>query len=98
MKLLVKEDPELGYAYFCPACKRFLCGSADYCIFCGQPLDWEAEKVTYNGKVKWPTTEELEVAYHRKLEGGVVRGTEKNDAGAGDGAGGEEFGPGRGGG
>lgn len=65
MQLLVKTDPELGYAYFCPVCKRFLC-SGDSCQFCGASIDWAAEKVVYSGKVKWPTVEELVAAAGRK--------------------------------
>lgn len=63
MNLLMKLDSELGYAYFCPNCKSFLCDEVRYCRFCGQSLDWDAEKIPYTGKVKWPSLEDLA---HRK--------------------------------
>lgn len=67
MNLLVKEDSVLGYAYFCPKCKRFLCSQEASCRFCGQSLDWEVEEEPYKGPVKWPKMEEL-TAIHKPEE------------------------------
>lgn len=66
MQLLVKTDPELGYAYFCSACKHFVCGG-ERCWFCREPFDWTAEKIPYNGKVKWPTVTELSTARRKEV-------------------------------
>lgn len=68
MRLLIKTDPYLGYAYFCPACKRFLCNNEKNCIFCGQPLDWDVEMVPYDGPVRWPKTGEPIDAYQKLKE------------------------------
>lgn len=56
MPLLVKEDAELGYAFFCPRCKTWehtggLFG--DRCRQCGQLLDYKASRTEYHGKVRW---------------------------------------------
>ena len=65
MNLLVKRDPELGYAYFCPICKHFLCSTVETCPFCGQSLDWEAEKTLYNGPVKWLAAQQGGIAHEK---------------------------------
>ena len=68
MNLLVKTDPELGYAFFCPACKYHTVGG-DTCLFCGEPLEWDTFEEgfgaapLYQGRVKWPTAEEIYAAY-----------------------------------
>ena len=49
--ILWKYDRILGWAYFCPNCKLFLCGHEGTCE-CGQEIDWNNE-VQYKGKVKW---------------------------------------------
>lgn len=49
--ILWKYDPELGWAYFCPNCKKFLCSKQNKCD-CGQEIDWN-HSVEYKGKVKW---------------------------------------------
>lgn len=49
--ILWKYDSELGYAYFCPNCKLFLCTHVEKCK-CGQEIDW-SKPVQYKGKVKW---------------------------------------------
>lgn len=49
--ILWKYDSELGWAYFCPNCKKFLCGHEKKCE-CGQEINWD-NKVEYRGKVKW---------------------------------------------
>jgi hypothetical protein len=49
--ILWKYDKELGIAFFCPQCKKFLCSNEEECE-CGQKIDWENE-VEYKGKVKW---------------------------------------------
>ncbi|MDF2609065.1 MAG: hypothetical protein K0R92_539 [Lachnospiraceae bacterium] len=48
---LWKYDGELGIAYFCPDCKRFVCsdGKCD----CGTEIDLSLPKTKYCGKVKW---------------------------------------------
>ncbi|EQB4335446.1 hypothetical protein ACYJ2V_001133 [Clostridium botulinum] len=48
--ILWKYDKELGIAYFCPHCKKFLC-SEQKCE-CGQEIDWDGQD-EYKGKVKW---------------------------------------------
>jgi len=48
--VLWKYDNELGIAYFCPNCKRFICGE-EVCE-CGQELDYNKPK-KYTGKVKF---------------------------------------------
>lgn len=68
MNLLVKTDRELGYAFFCPACKYRTVGE-DTCLFCGEPLEWPTFEEgfgsvpLYRGRVKWPTEEEIDAAY-----------------------------------
>lgn len=49
--ILWKYDSELGIAYFCPECKKFLCSEVQVCE-CGQEISWENPK-KYKGKVKW---------------------------------------------
>jgi hypothetical protein len=49
--ILWKYDLILGWAYFCPSCKLFLCSGEGPCK-CGQEIDWK-NKVEYKGKVKW---------------------------------------------
>lgn len=48
---LWKYDCELGIAFFCPSCKRFVC------IFgkckCGEEIDLSIKAVKYHGKVKF---------------------------------------------
>lgn len=46
-----KEDKNLGIAFFCSNCKRFVCssGSCD----CGKYVDINLPKRKYNGPVKW---------------------------------------------
>ena len=69
MNLLVKTDPELGYAFFCPACKYHTVGG-EACLFCGEPLEWPTFEEgfgsvpLYRGRVKWPTEEEIDAAYN----------------------------------
>lgn len=48
---LVKEDKELGYAFFCPDCKRFVCVSGK--CKCGTSIDLSLPKIKYTGSVKW---------------------------------------------
>ena len=48
---LVKIDKELGYAYFCPNCKRFICTSGK--CKCGTYIDLDLPAIPYKGKVKW---------------------------------------------
>lgn len=48
---LMKQDKELGYAYFCPTCKRFICVSGK--CKCGTEVDLELPKIKYEGKVRW---------------------------------------------
>lgn len=48
---LEKIDKELGYAYFCPDCKRFVCVSGK--CKCGTEVDLNLPKIRYEGKVKW---------------------------------------------
>ncbi len=49
--ILWKYDNELGIAYFCPKCKKFLCDNEKKCE-CGQEINWN-KKYEYKGKVKW---------------------------------------------
>lgn len=49
--ILWKYDQELGIAYFCPNCKKFLCGHEERCE-CGQEINWDS-KDEYKGPVKW---------------------------------------------
>lgn len=46
-----KKDAELGVAYFCSKCHRFVC-STGYCD-CGAYVDLNLPKVEHKGKVKW---------------------------------------------
>lgn len=46
-----KEDRELGYAYFCSVCHRFVCMSGK--CKCGAYVDLELPKEHYTGRVKW---------------------------------------------
>lgn len=48
--VLWKYDSELGWAYFCPNCKKFLNGEKK--CDCGKEIDW-SHSVQYKGKVKW---------------------------------------------
>jgi len=50
--ILWKYDRILGWAYFCPSCKLFLCSGEGPCKSCGQEIDWE-NQIEYKGKVKW---------------------------------------------
>jgi rRNA maturation endonuclease Nob1 len=50
--ILWKYDNELGWAYFCPNCKLFLCIGKGPCKSCGQEIDWK-NQVEYKGRVKW---------------------------------------------
>ena len=50
--VLWKYDKELGIAYFCPNCKKFLCTARNKCIYCGQRINWRT-KESYKGKVEW---------------------------------------------
>lgn len=50
--ILWKYDSELGYAYFCPSCKVFICSHEEKCDKCGEKLNWD-NKDEYKGKVKW---------------------------------------------
>jgi rRNA maturation endonuclease Nob1 len=50
--ILWKYDSELGWAYFCPSCKRFLCMNEKKCGYCGQKINWK-NKIKYKGKVIW---------------------------------------------
>lgn len=49
--ILCKYDTELGWAYFCPNCKKFLCSQVSKCD-CGQEINW-SNPIQYKGKVKW---------------------------------------------
>jgi len=49
--ILWKYDNELGIAYFCPECKKFLCGNEKKCE-CGQEINWNSSD-KYKGKVRW---------------------------------------------
>lgn len=49
--ILWKYDKDLGWAYFCPNCKTFVC-SGEICDKCGYELNWD-NKIEYKGKVKW---------------------------------------------
>ncbi|WP_234121166.1 hypothetical protein [Clostridium hydrogenum] len=46
-----KYDDELGIAYFCPKCEKFLCSNETKCE-CGQEIDWR-NKVHSEEKIKW---------------------------------------------
>ncbi|MBD5549492.1 MAG: hypothetical protein HDQ97_19290 [Lachnospiraceae bacterium] len=48
---LWKYDRELGIAYFCPDCKRFVCVSGK--CKCGSEIDLSLPTKKYTGKVKW---------------------------------------------
>jgi len=50
--ILWKYDTELGVAYFCPKCKKFLCSSTEKKCKCGQKINWD-KKDEYKGRVKW---------------------------------------------
>ncbi len=49
--ILWKFDSELGIAYFCPGCKKFLCDNEKKCE-CGQEINWDSS-YEYKGKVRW---------------------------------------------
>lgn len=49
---LWKYDVELGIAYFCPDCKRFVCTDSIPCD-CGTEINLDLEKQEYKGKVSW---------------------------------------------
>ncbi|WP_394884964.1 hypothetical protein [Clostridium butyricum] len=49
--ILWKYDDELGIAYFCPMCKKFLCGNENKCS-CGQKINWSSPKKS-NSKIQW---------------------------------------------
>ena len=46
-----KEDSELGYAFVCSRCHRFVCmnGKCD----CGANVDLSLPKEHYTGKINW---------------------------------------------
>lgn len=48
---LWKYDSELGIAYVCPDCKRFVCSSSN--CDCGTEIDLGLPKTQYSGKVNW---------------------------------------------
>ena len=48
---LWKYNNELGIAYICPNCHRFVC-SSDYCD-CGTLINLDLPKKQYFGKVRW---------------------------------------------
>lgn len=48
---LWKFDSILGYAYFCPKCKRFICASGK--CKCGAKVDLSLPAKRYTGKVRW---------------------------------------------
>ena len=47
---LWKYDRELGIAYFCPDCKKFICVSGT--CECGAEIDLSLPALKYTGKVK----------------------------------------------
>lgn len=47
-----KYDDELGIAYFCPNCKKFLCSNEAKCE-CGQEIDWSNKVHFEKCKIKW---------------------------------------------
>lgn len=47
---LWRYDKELGIAFFCPGCKRFMCFSGK--CECGSEIDISLPKTKYTGKVK----------------------------------------------
>lgn len=49
--VLWKYDSELGIAFFCPACKVFICTGSGPCPKCGQELNWD-DKNEYKGSVE----------------------------------------------
>lgn len=48
---LWKYDKELGFAFFCPDCKKFACKSGK--CECGTWIDLNLPKIAYSGKVKF---------------------------------------------
>ena len=52
LPVLYKEDRELGYAYFCPHCKKFQCTGKESCTQCGGRINWK-KSTPYFGRVKW---------------------------------------------
>ena len=52
LPVLCKEDRELGYAYFCPHCKKFQCTGEESCTQCGGRINWK-KSTPYFGRVKW---------------------------------------------
>ncbi len=46
-----KKDAELGIAFFCSKCHRFVC-STGYCD-CGAYVNLNLPKEEYKGKAKW---------------------------------------------
>ncbi|MHC1681369.1 MAG: hypothetical protein AB6733_00150 [Clostridiaceae bacterium] len=50
--VLWKYDHELGIAFFCPACKVFICTGLGPCPKCKQELNWDV-KDKYEGEIKW---------------------------------------------
>ena len=48
---LWKYDKELGIAFFCPDCKKFVCKSGK--CECGSEIDLSLPKTKYTGKVKF---------------------------------------------
>ena len=47
---LWKYDKDLGIAFFCPDCKKFVCRSGK--CECGTEIDLSLPKIKYEGKVK----------------------------------------------
>jgi len=48
---LWKYDIELGIAYVCPDCKRFVCSSSK--CDCGSEINLDLPTKRYRGKVNW---------------------------------------------
>ena len=48
---LKKYDRELGIAFFCPDCKKFVCVSGK--CECGSEIDLSLPAAAYQGKVKF---------------------------------------------
>lgn len=48
---LWKHDKELGIAFFCPDCKKFVCVSGK--CKCGAEIDLSLPATAYQGKVKF---------------------------------------------
>ena len=48
---LWKYDTDLGIAFFCPDCKRFICSSGK--CKCGTEINLNKPKKKYSGKIRW---------------------------------------------